>query len=54
MIAPENLQELYTQVVGSPAKHYFFFVILMIIGTMFVIGMFCGRVSRRHMLIKNK
>ncbi|GJQ66994.1 hypothetical protein Trydic_g7986 [Trypoxylus dichotomus] len=54
LIAPESLQQLYTQVVGSPVKHYFFFVILMVIGTIFVIGIFCGRVSRRHMLIKNK
>lgn len=51
---PEGLQQLYNQVTYSPAKHYFFFVTMMVIGTMFAMGMFCGRVTRRHMLVKNK
>lgn len=51
---PENLHQLYYQVVTSPSKHYFYLVIFMMIGSIFVVGMFCGRVSRRHMLIKNK
>lgn len=51
---PENLNQLYYQVVASPSRHYFFLVIFMMIGSIFVIGMFCGRVSRRHMLVKNK
>ncbi|KAL3281562.1 hypothetical protein HHI36_004770 [Cryptolaemus montrouzieri] len=51
---PKDLHQLYYQVVASPSKHYFFLVIFMMIGSIFVIGIFCGRVSRRHMLIKNK
>ncbi|CAH0557545.1 unnamed protein product [Brassicogethes aeneus] len=51
---PENLQQLYSQVVASPSKHYFFLVIMMLFSSIFVIGMFCGRVTRKHRLIKNK
>lgn len=54
VVPPADLQELYTQVVASPAKHYFFMVVMMALGSFFVIGMFCGRASRRHILSKNK
>lgn len=49
-----NFNELYSQVVASPAKHYFFMVVLMVLGLFFVFGMLCGQVSRRHALTKNK
>ncbi|KAK9869440.1 hypothetical protein WA026_003195 [Henosepilachna vigintioctopunctata] len=51
---PQDLHELYYQVVASPSKRYFFLMVFMMITSIFVVGMFCGRVSRRHMLIKNK
>ncbi|XP_017773865.1 PREDICTED: Golgi apparatus protein 1 [Nicrophorus vespilloides] len=51
---PENLGELYVQVVDSPAKHYIFFLVIMVIGTMFLIGIFCGRITKRQMFVKNK
>ncbi|RZC42697.1 Golgi apparatus protein 1 [Asbolus verrucosus] len=52
--SPADFQELYHQVVASPAKHYFFFLFLMMFGSIFVIGIFFGRAFRRHMTIKNK
>lgn len=48
------MQALYSQVVASPAKHYFFMVGLMAIGSFFVTGMFCGRMTKRHLISKNK
>lgn len=51
---PESFNELYHQVTDSPAKHYFFLMIMIVIGSIFVVGMFCGRISRKHQLIKNK
>nr|XP_022918978.1 Golgi apparatus protein 1 isoform X1 [Onthophagus taurus] len=52
--APENLVQLYSQVALSPAKHYFLFLIFLVISSMLMIGIFCGRVTKRHMLLKNK
>lgn len=51
---PENLGELYSQVVTSPARQHFFLVIIAFIGSIFIIGIFCGRVSRRSLSLKNK
>lgn len=52
--APENLSELYSQVVTSPAKRYFLLMFMSCIGFIFMFGIFCGRVGRRSMAIKNK
>lgn len=52
--APENLGQLYSQVVTSPSKRYFLLVIISFLGIIFLFGIFCGRVSRRTMAIKNK
>lgn len=52
--APENLGELYSQVVTSPANRYFLLVLMTFIGFIFITGMFCGRVTRRTMALKNK
>ncbi|KAK4879218.1 hypothetical protein RN001_007364 [Aquatica leii] len=54
-VAPvADLQGLYNQVAGSPSKHYFFLIGLMAIASFFVIGMFCGRVTKRQLQSKNK
>lgn len=52
--APENLGQLYSQVVTSPSKRYFLLVIITFIGIIFLFGILCGRVSQRSMAIKNK
>jgi len=51
---PADFHELYHQVVASPAKHYFFLMILMMFGSIFVVGIFFGRAFKRHMSVKNK
>lgn len=51
---PENLSELYSQVVTSPSKRYFFVLTMSFVGAVFVFGLFCGRVSRRAIAMKNK
>lgn len=51
---PENLVELYSQVVTSPARRYFMLVIITCVGSIFIFGIFCGRVSRRTITMKNK
>lgn len=52
--APEDLGELYSQVVTSPSKKYFLVVLMTFIGFIFIIGLFCGRVTRRTIALKNK
>lgn len=52
--APQNLEELYSQVVISPARRYFLVVIFTFVGFIFIFGLFCGRVSRRTIASKNK
>ncbi|KAG5892124.1 hypothetical protein JTB14_032347 [Gonioctena quinquepunctata] len=52
---PEDLQELLHQVTLSPSKFYFVIVLFTIIGIIFLIGVFCGRFSKRkYRLLKNK
>ncbi|XP_060516634.1 Golgi apparatus protein 1 [Cylas formicarius] len=52
---PEDLQQLYNQVVSSPSKQYFFLILLTIIGSIFLIGIMCGRLNKRkYMLLKTK
>lgn len=53
-IAPENLGELYAQMSTSPAKKYFLLVMLSCVGFIFIFGLFCGRVTRRTIALKNK
>lgn len=53
-LAPENLSELYTQVLMSPAKRYFMVLMLSCVGLIFVFGIVCGRVGRRSAAMKNK
>lgn len=52
--APEDLGQLYSQVVTSPSKKYFLVVLMTFVGIIFVIGLFCGRVTRRTIALKNK
>ncbi|XP_029049319.2 Golgi apparatus protein 1 [Osmia bicornis bicornis] len=54
LIAPNSIQELYSTVNRSPARRYFMIVALTMIGIIFIIGLFCGRVTRRTMIMKNK
>lgn len=49
-----DLTGLYNQVAMSPSKHYFMLVALTAIGSFFVVGLFCGRVTKRHLQSKNK
>lgn len=52
---PENFQQLYSEVVTSPSKQYFFLIIMMFLGTIFIIGILCGRLNqRKYMLLKSK
>lgn len=54
MQAPEDLGELYAQVVTSPSNKYFMLVMFSCLGFIFIVGMFCGRVARRSTVLKNK
>ncbi|XP_043249603.1 Golgi apparatus protein 1 [Colletes gigas] len=54
LIAPNSIQELYTTMNRSPARRYFMLVALTMIGIIFISGLFCGRVTRRTMMMRNK
>lgn len=54
MQAPEDLGQLYDQVLTSPSKKYFLLVMFSCLGFIFIAGMFCGRVARRSTVLKNK
>ncbi|XP_048735451.2 Golgi apparatus protein 1-like isoform X2 [Ostrea edulis] len=43
----EGFQDVYQQIVASPSKNYLLFVICSIIGVFFLVGITCGRVSKR-------
>ncbi|GAB0086076.1 Golgi apparatus protein 1 [Sergentomyia squamirostris] len=52
--APENWSDLYAQVSTSPSKKIFFIAFLSMVGFIFIIGLFCGRATRRTIAMKNK
>lgn len=52
--APENFGEIYTQVSSSPAKKYILLVSFSFLGLIFIFGLFCGRMTRRHVYMKTK
>ncbi|XP_006615715.1 Golgi apparatus protein 1 isoform X2 [Apis dorsata] len=54
LIGPNSIQELYSTVNQSPARRYFMIIALTMIGIIFITGLFCGRVTRRTMIMKNK
>ncbi|XP_037933089.1 Golgi apparatus protein 1 isoform X2 [Teleopsis dalmanni] len=51
---PENVEQLVTQVVTSPAKKFFLVILMTAVGMVFLMGIFLGRVTKRAMNIKNK
>ncbi|CAG9771209.1 unnamed protein product [Ceutorhynchus assimilis] len=52
---PPDLHQLYNQMAASPSRQYFFLVILTFIGTIFLVGIMCGRLNKRkYMLLKSK
>nr|XP_023023092.1 Golgi apparatus protein 1 [Leptinotarsa decemlineata] len=52
---PEDLGELLHQVTLSPSKNYFTIILFTIVGMIFLIGVYCGRFSKRkYRLLKNK
>lgn len=53
-MVPEDFQDLYDQVVTSPAKRYFLVVFFTFVGMTFIAGLFCGRVTRRAKYMKRK
>lgn len=53
-IYPESLQQLYGQVAKSPSKKYLVVVLFTLMGLIFIVGLFCGRISRRSAISKKK
>ncbi|XP_011302233.1 Golgi apparatus protein 1 [Fopius arisanus] len=51
---PNTIEELYTTVNQSPSRRYFLIVAFTLIGIIFIMGLFCGRITRRTMMMKNK
>ncbi|XP_046394419.1 Golgi apparatus protein 1 [Ischnura elegans] len=51
---PETMGELYAQVVHSPSRKYFLLVGLSSIGLFFILGLFCGRASRRNIVVRKR
>ncbi|XP_015126768.1 Golgi apparatus protein 1 [Diachasma alloeum] len=51
---PNTIEELYTTVNQSPSRRYFLIVAFTLIGIIFIMGLFCGRMTRRTMMMKNK
>ncbi|XP_071453139.1 Golgi apparatus protein 1 [Hetaerina americana] len=49
---PETVGELYSQVFHSPSRKYFLLVGLSCVGLFFILGLFCGRASRRNIVLR--
>ena len=50
----ESFDDLVQSVVGSKQRNYLLVVVFSIVGVIFVVGIFCGRSSRRYRLLKNR
>lgn len=44
---PEGMSDLFSQITTSPQRHYFFAIFMSIIGVIFVMGLCCGRITKR-------
>ncbi|BFZ12791.1 hypothetical protein BsWGS_15830 [Bradybaena similaris] len=55
-VAPaESFSEILNQMSSSPARNYFFAILFTVIGIIFIVGLTCGRVTKRvRAEIKNK
>lgn len=53
-VLPSDVQDLVGQVYRSPSRNYFMFMFLSIVGLIFMFGLFCGRITRRAIILKNK
>ncbi|CAL1540387.1 unnamed protein product [Lymnaea stagnalis] len=55
-VAPaESFQELYDQISTSPSRNYFFAILFSVVGVIFIVGLTCGRVTKRiRAELKNK
>lgn len=53
-LPPENMEQLVSQVITSPAKRFFIVILLTCLGMVFIMGMFLGRFSKRAITSKNK
>ncbi|XP_067007577.1 Golgi apparatus protein 1 [Anabrus simplex] len=54
VVAPETFEELYSTVSRSPSRKYFLILAFSMVGIIFIMGLFCGRVTRRTLMMKNK
>lgn len=55
VVPPESFQEIVNQVALSSARNYFVVVGLAVIGSIFIGGLFCGRITKRvHYDVKRK
>ncbi|XP_012286119.1 Golgi apparatus protein 1 [Orussus abietinus] len=52
--APDTVNEWISMVNRSSSKRYFIVTAFTMIGIIFIIGLFCGRVTRRTMMMKKK
>uniref|UniRef100_A0A2C9KNN1 Uncharacterized protein n=1 Tax=Biomphalaria glabrata TaxID=6526 RepID=A0A2C9KNN1_BIOGL len=55
-VAPaESFGELYEQISQSPSRNYFFAILFTVVGIIFIVGLSCGRVTKRvRAELKNK
>lgn len=50
----ESVNDLVEQLSISPAKNFFLAMGLSFIGLILLLGVFCGRISKRHQVMKNR
>ena len=50
----ESVNDLVEQISLSPAKNFFLVLGFSLIGAILLLGVFCGRISKRHVAAKNK
>ncbi|KAI9558756.1 Golgi apparatus protein 1 [Daphnia sinensis] len=50
----ESVNDLVEQLSMSPAKNFFLAMGLSFIGLILLLGVFCGRISKRHQVMKNR
>jgi len=50
----ESVNDLVEQISLSPAKNIFLVLGFSLIGVILLLGVFCGRISKRQIALKNK
>lgn len=50
----EGLRDMYDKLSSSPSKKYILVVVISMVGLIFIMGLYCGCLTKRSMYVRKK